>query len=147
MSTSISTILNKKGSFVLTIDRGATVYDTIEKMVAHNVGSMIIVEGEMPCGIFTERDYLRRIAVKGRTSRETLVGDVMTDEVIFVDSNATIESCMAIMSARKIRHLPVMDMGRLVGIISIGDCVKTLSSQAQAQIDTLTSYISGGYPA
>lgn len=146
MGTPIINILKRKGDWVITIDRSATVYQAIERMVNNNVGAIIITDQGNPCGIFTERDYLRRIALQGRTSRETIVQDVMTEQIFCVDTHYTVEECLAIMSDKKIRHLPVMRGDHLAGIISIGDCVKELSADAEVRIHSLTSYITGAYP-
>ena len=143
----ISSILKRKGDWVITIDRSATVFDTIKRMVDHNVGSIVVTDNGKLCGIFTERDYLRRIALKGRTSRETRVEEVMTENVICVEPNATAQECLQIMTENRCRHLPVMrDGGCMGGIISIGDCVRALSSHAERQVEDLTSYIAGTYP-
>jgi signal-transduction protein with cAMP-binding, CBS, and nucleotidyltransferase domain len=98
------------------------------------------------CGVLTERDYLRRIVLEGRTSRNTLVKDVMTSNVICVDPSRTIQECMATMTAAHIRHLPVMEGAELVGIVSIGDLVKYLSKEQETQIRYLKDYICGKYP-
>jgi len=143
----ISNILKRKGDWVITIDRSATVFDTIKRMVEHNVGSIVVTEKGTLCGIFTERDYLRRIALEGRTSRTTRVEEVMTEDVICVDPDATAQQCLQIMTENRCRHLPVLREGKyLGGIISIGDCVRALSDHAERQIEDLTSYISGSYP-
>lgn len=142
----VDKILAQKGHEVVTIDPEATVFDSIAKMVDHNVGSILIVEGDQVLGIFTERDYLREIALKGRTSRETPVKTVMTEKVICVNPNYTIEECLAVMTNQKCRHLPVMRDGHLDGIVSIGDCVKRLSEDAIERVNHLEEYITGEYP-
>jgi len=116
-------------------------------MVQHNVGSILMMDGSEVAGIFTERDYLRRVALRGRTSRTTRVEEVMTTDVIRVKPDTSIEECMQIMTAHKCRHLPVVDEGTLTGIVSIGDCVKQVSHDAQSEAHTLKAYISGKYPA
>jgi CBS domain-containing protein len=116
-------------------------------MVQRNVGSIVVMDGIEIAGIFTERDYLRRIALRGRTSRMTRVEEVMTPDVIRVKPDTLVEQCMQIMTAHKCRHLPVVDDGKLVGIVSIGDCVKQVSHDAQSEADTLKAYITGQYPA
>ncbi len=140
-------ILRRKGSRVVTIDPEVSVFDAIRRMVENNVGSIVVVRGTDIVGIFTERDYLRRIVLDGRTSRETPVSEVMTADVIYVDPTQDIKQCLAIMTEKKIRHLPVMDERELVGVISIGDCVKELSRGAEANVRYLTDYITGRYPA
>lgn len=143
----VSDILARKGGEVHTIDRDETVFAAIERMVANNAGSIVVTEGDGKiCGIFTERDYLRRIALEGRTSRETSVGDVMTIHLIATTPDQTVEECMAIMAEHKIRHLPVMQGPKLVGIVSIGDLVKHLSAERKVMIRYLEDYITGKYP-
>jgi CBS domain-containing protein len=140
----ISEILRGKGADVLKIDASATVFDAIKKIVDKNVGSILVTEGEEVVGIMTERDYLRKIAVLGRTSHETLVSEIMTSPLVYVTPETTIEESMAIMTDRRIRHLPVVEDEDVVGIISIGDLVKFQSREQSFQIQYLTEYISGG---
>ncbi|MBT8401598.1 MAG: CBS domain-containing protein [Rhodothermia bacterium] len=147
MNKTIADLLRQKGSDVLTIEKTATVYEAIEKMEHLHVGSIMVMDGDEVVGIFTERDYLRRIVLQGRTSKTTPVQDVMTKELVCVDPNYSIQECMAVMTERKFRHLPVIDNGRLAGIVSIGDLVKAISDDAQARVHYLTDYITGKYPA
>lgn len=147
MNKTIADLLRQKGSDVLTIDKAATVYEAIERMEDLHVGSVIVMDDDEVVGIFTERDYLRRIVLQGRTSKTTPVKDVMTRELVCVDPNYSIQECMAVMTERKFRHLPVIDNGRLAGIVSIGDLVKAISDDAQARVHYLTDYITGKYPA
>jgi CBS domain-containing protein len=140
----ISEILRGKGADVLKIDASATVFDAIKKIVDKNVGSILVTEGDEVVGIMTERDYLRKIAVLGRTSHETLVSEIMTSPLVYVTPETTIEESMAIMTDRRIRHLPVVENEDVVGIISIGDLVKFQSREQSFQIQYLTEYISGG---
>jgi CBS domain-containing protein len=139
-------LLRVKGRKVHTISPAATVYEAVDRMVRHNVGSLLVVEGDEIHGIITERDYLREIVLKGRTSRETPVRDVMTTRVVCVAPADSIEGCMAVMTEKRIRHLPVLEDGRLTGLISIGDVVKRLSMDQKAEIRYLTDYITGKYP-
>jgi CBS domain-containing protein len=147
MDTRVRDILRRKGTNVLTIEPSATVYDSIARMVDHNVGSILVMEDDTIDGIFTERDYLRRIVLQGRTSKTTRVEEVMTSDVVWVDPSYTVDECMALMTEKKCRHLPVLDDGELVGLISIGDCAKQASRSAQARAKELENYISGTYPA
>ena len=143
----VAEILERKGGTVLTIDREATVFEAIQRMVGENVGSVIVTDGEAIAGILTERDYLRRIVLEGRTSKTTRVHEVMSPKLICVDPSRSLDECMAIMTQKRIRHLPVMAQGgALVGIVSIGDVVKHLSNEQEIQIQYLTDYISGKYP-
>jgi CBS domain-containing protein len=142
----VAKILSEKGGDVISIKGDATVFDAIKKMVEANVGAILVTGGDPDKieGIFTERDYLRRIAVEGRTSRETLVRDVMTAPVIVVGPETTVEEAMALMTDRRIRHAPVVDDDRLLGMVSIGDLVRLQSQEQSFKIRYLTEYISAG---
>jgi CBS domain-containing protein len=140
----VSDILEGKSPDVLGVDASATVYEAVAKMVEANVGALLVYEGEMLAGIVTERDYLRRVAVQGRDERTTPVREVMTRELVYVGPEASIDECMAVMTERRIRHLPVLgDEREVVGIVSIGDVVKFQSKEQSVQIRFLTEYISG----
>lgn len=147
MDVYVREILRKKGNSVLTIDPNATVFEAIASMTKENVGSIVVTEGTSIVGIFTERDYLRRIALRRRPPKKTPIREVMTDEVVTVGPTTTVEHCMAMMTNYRCRHLPVVEDGTLNGIISIGDCVKHLSRKAMTRVQTLEEYISGRYPA
>ena len=142
----VAKILSEKGSDVISISGDATVFDAIKKMVEANVGAILVTGGDPDKieGIFTERDYLRRIAVEGRTSRDTLVREVMTSPVIAVGPETTVEEAMALMTDRRIRHAPVVEEDRLVGMVSIGDLVRLQSQEQSFKIRYLTEYISAG---
>jgi CBS domain-containing protein len=140
----LSEILRSKVGGVLKIDRSATVYEALEKIVEMNVGSILVTEGDEVVGIMTERDYLRKVALQGRTSRDTTVGEIMSAPLVFVTPETTIEESMAIMTDRRIRHLPVVEGAEVVGVVSIGDLVKHQSREQSFQIKYLTEYISGG---
>lgn len=146
MEITVETILREKGTEVLTTDPQSTVFDAIARMVDHNVGSILVIDGDEVEGIFTERDYLRRIVLEGRTSKTTRVEEVMTTDVVWVDPNYTADECMALMTEHKCRHLPVLQDGDLSGIVSIGDCVKQVSRTARSRVEELEKYISGRYP-
>ena len=140
----VAKILADKGGEVIRIGGDETVFEAVKAMVDANVGA-ILVTGANPDrieGIFTERDYLRRIAVEGRTSRETIVRDVMTSPVIVVGPETTVEEAMALMTDRRIRHAPVIDGDRLVGMLSIGDLVRVQSQEQSFKLRYLTEYIS-----
>ena len=147
MNTRVADLLRNKDGEVVAIEPSATVYAAIARMVEHNVGSILVMDGDDLVGIFTERDYLRRIILQGRTSKTTAIEDVMTRDVIWVDPRFKVQECMATMTQKKCRHLPVLDDGKVVGVISIGDCVRELSNEAQARVQYLTDYIKGQYPA
>ncbi len=145
MNTPVSILIKQKGDWVVTIGPEATVFATIEQMVEKNVGAVVVVESGEIRGIFTERDYLRRIVLQGRTSKTCSVGEVMTTELISVSPESTVDVCMKLMTKHKIRHLPVLREGELAGIISIGDCVRLLSDEAQNRVEDLERFVSGGY--
>jgi CBS domain-containing protein len=139
----VSQLLAIKGHTVHTIGRTATVFEAIDRMVANNVGALIVVDGLDPCGIITERDYLRKIALQGKASRTTFVQEVMSENLAYVDLDTEIEECMALMTKKRIRHLPVFDGAEITGILSIGDIVRHLASDRKSQIEQLTAYIQG----
>jgi CBS domain-containing protein len=134
-------ILEEKGNDVYRIDADETVLEAARRMVEANVGSLLVtVEGEV-VGIVTERDYLRRVAVEGRTGTDTFVREIMSSPLIVVTPQTSIDECMALMTDRRIRHLPVTDGGEVIGMVSIGDLVKFKSKQQSFEIQYLTDYI------
>ena len=137
----IADILRGKTSEVIRIGADATVFDAVKAMVEANVGALLVTDGDEIVGIFTERDYLRRIAVEGRRSRTTLVREVMSTPVICVTPDTGVEESMALMTGRRIRHAPVTDGGALVGMVSIGDLVKFQTEQQSFEIKYLQDYI------
>jgi CBS domain-containing protein len=139
----VSQLLAIKGQVVHTIDRSATVFDAIGKMAAQNVGALVVTDGLTPIGMLTERDYLRKIALQGRSSRTTLVKEVMSERLLTVELDTEMEECMTLMTQKRIRHLPVFASGHMVGIVSIGDIVRHLASDRKVQIEQLTAYIQG----
>ena len=141
---SVAEILSEKSGAVIQIDGGATVFEAVTVMVEANVGALLVTDGDEIAGIFTERDYLRRIAVEGRRSRDTMVREVMSSPVICVTPETGVEESMALMSNRRIRHAAVVEKGALVGMISIGDLVQFTSKRQSFQIQYLTDYISAG---
>ena len=140
MST-VADILQGKQRDVLQIGGEASVLDAVKAMVEANVGSLLVTDGDEIAGIVTERDYLRRAALAGRADAATPVREIMSAPVICVTPETSIEECMALMTERRIRHVPVVDGGALVGMISIGDLVKFQSTQQSVQIKYLTDYI------
>lgn len=134
-------MLSDKGTEVYTIAPDATVLDALRVMGEQDVGALVIVENDEITGIFSERDYARKIALQGKSSRTTPVWAVMTDDVICVSPELAADKCMMIMSEKRIRHLPVIEDGRLAGIISIGDVVKNIISEQQVMIRHLEDYI------
>ena len=145
MNTPIYVLLKQKGDWVVTIDPEAKVFATIARMVEQNVGAIIVAEQGEIRGIFTERDYLRRIVLQGRTSKTCPGNEVMTAELVTVSPETTVEKCMQLMTENNIRHLPVLRDGKLAGIISIGDCVRLISEEAQGRVEDLERFVSGGY--
>lgn len=141
--TTIKQILDKKGHDVLTVQPGDTVLRALEQMASRNVGAVVVVEGDAPVGIFTERDYARSVFLKHRSSPTTAVRDVMSSALIFAQPEQTVDECMAIMTEKRFRHLPVLQEGKLVGIVSIGDLVKTIIDQQEFTIQQLRGYIGG----
>ena len=142
--TQISDILDAKGRDVLRVEASATVLDAVKTMVEGNVGALIVTEGGQLAGIVTERDYLRRVTLEGRDERTTPVREIMSAPFVYIAPDTTIDECMAIMTERRFRHLPVLDDDReLVGIVSIGDVVKFQSQAQGVQIKFLTEFISG----
>lgn len=142
----IAHVLAAKGSQVHTIRPTDTVFDAVKKMVENNSGSLIVTEGDAIHGIITERDYLRNIVLAGRTSKTTQVREIMTSQLVVVKPDTPVEEAMAIMTDRRIRHLPVVDQGKLGGIVSIGDLVKQISQDRKFEVQYLTDYITGRYP-
>jgi CBS domain-containing protein len=140
----VSEILAEKGGRVLTIEAGASVFEAVEEMVEANVGSLLVTDRGAIAGIVTERDYLRRVTLEGRTDRETAVGEIMSSPLVVVTPDTAVDECMAVMTDRRIRHLPVVEDGDVVGIVSIGDLVKFTSRRQSFEIQYLTDYISAG---
>ncbi|HEX7084109.1 MAG TPA: CBS domain-containing protein [Gaiellaceae bacterium] len=135
-------LAGKAHAEVLSIDADATVYEAVEQMVAANVGSLLVTGHGRIEGIVTERDYLRRVTLEGRTDHDTTVREIMTAPLIVVAPETPVEECMALMTDRRIRHLPVADGGEVVGVISIGDVVKFQSREQTFQLQYLHDYIS-----
>ena len=144
---SVSAILAHKGSAVWSIAPNATVFDAIQLMADKNVGALPVVEDGRLAGIISERDYTRKVILKGKSSKETPVRDIMTQELITARSGASVTECMRVMTDKRIRHLPVMDGSKIIGLVSIGDLVRRIISAQTATIDNLEKYITGDYPA
>ena len=143
----IAQILKSKPSKVVhAITPNDTVYDAVRKMAEQNIGALLVMEGDEIVGIVTERDYARKVVLAGRSSRETPVSVIMTTQVLCVGPLQTTEECMAIMTEKRFRHLPVVEDDRVVGVLSIGDLVKWVISDQAETIDQLQGYISGKYP-
>ncbi len=136
-------LLDAKGRDVISVTADVSVLDAIKLMAAKTVGSLLVMQGDELQGIITERDYARKVIIKGRSSETTEVGEIMTTDVCSTSSQQTVNDCMALMDKRKIRHLPVIDDGAVVGMLSIGDLVQAIISDQQEEIQQLEQYISG----
>jgi CBS domain-containing protein len=141
----VNQILGEKGRDIWTIAPEAKVFEALKLMAEKSVGALVVVEKGHVAGIISERDYARKIALMGRFSQETPVKDIMTTQIYVVHPDSTADECMALMTDRHIRHLPVMDKDQLAGVISIGDVVKSIISQQKLTIQQLENYIMGKY--
>jgi CBS domain-containing protein len=139
----VKEILALKGRNVWSIEPVATVYDAMRLMADKGVGALLVLEGENLKGIVTERDYARKVILQGDSSMTTRVSEIMTARVAYAELDQNIEECMAIMTEERVRHLPVIDAGRVVGIISIGDLVKSIIDEQKFMIEQLVRYING----
>ena len=140
----VSEILGDKGNEVRKIDAGASALEAVREMVGANIGSLVVIDGDEVAGIVTERDFLRRVAHEGPADESVTVRDIMSSPLVVVSPETEIDECMAVMTDRRIRHLPVVDDGDVVGIVSIGDVVKFKSKQQSFEIRYLTDYITSG---
>jgi CBS domain-containing protein len=147
MSETIASILRSKGREIWSVNPEETVYDAIALMAEKGIGALLIISEGKLIGVFSERDYARKIILQGRSSKSTRVREIMTGDPVTVTAEHTVDECMRIITHHRVRHLPVMDGDRLLGVISIGDLVTAIiASQAQT-IDHLHTYITGSYPA
>jgi CBS domain-containing protein len=128
-------------SNVYSVGPGDTVYDALRLMADKNIGAVVVLSNQKIDGIFSERDYARKVILLGKTSKETLVSEIMTTRVVSVEPDWTAEQCMALMTEKRVRHLPVMDQRRLIGVISIGDVVRAVVDEQQFTINSLQRYI------
>jgi CBS domain-containing protein len=143
----IKHLLVHKGRDVWTIHPDATVLQALAKMAEKDVGSLLVMDGERLAGIITERHYSRNVILKGKTSPTTLVREIMEDNVIHVRADQSVELCMALMTEKRVRHLPVIENNKVIGLISIGDLLKFIISKKEFTIDQLEHYIQGGIAA
>jgi len=141
--TTVRDLLRIKGNEVWSIAPDASVYEALTLMAEKDIGALLVLDGGQLAGILSERDYARKIVLKGKSSRETAVREIMTGKVMWTRPEQTIEECMALMTNKRIRHLPVLDEGRLIGVISIGDVVKSIISEQEFMIEQLENYITG----
>lgn len=147
MNSSISVLLERKGSAVFSVPPDITVAAAAKEMDRHRVGAILVIEGDRIVGIFTERDVLARVVAAGVDPEATLIGRVMTRDPITVASSTTVEEIMTLFTNKRFRHLPVVDDGRLVGLISIGDILRRMVDSHRHEAEQLKQYISGGYSA
>ena len=147
MVETVRCLLKNKGSNVWSLGPDATVFDAIGLMAEKGVGALVVVSQERLVGIISERDYARKVILKGHSSKDTRVHEIMTRSVVTVTTEHTVAECMRIMTDQRVRHLPVLDGDRLAGMISIGDIVRSIISAQADTIRHLSSYITGGYPA
>ncbi|MBF6596419.1 MAG: CBS domain-containing protein [Thermaceae bacterium] len=143
MTATVRQLLQTKGSKVYTVPPETTVLEALKQMAAQDIGAVLVTDSSGLRGIFSERDYARKIILMGRMSRDTSVEEVMSSDLVVVGPEATVADCMNLMTQNRVRHLPVLESGRLVGVISIGDVVKAIMTQQELMISELESYITG----
>lgn len=136
-------LLDSKGRHIVSVAPDTSVLDAIKIMADKTVGSLLVMDDDKICGIITERDYARKVIIKGRASESTMVSEIMTADVLTTSSAQTVNSCMELMSEKRIRHLPVVEDNHVIGMISIGDLVQAIISDQQEEIEHLEQYISG----
>lgn len=139
----ISQFLDQHNRQIFSVSPNATVREALEKMSQHNIGALLVLEGASLAGIFSERDYARKVVLKGKSSNDAKVSEIMTAKVITIDTKHTIDQCMAIMTDNHIRHLPIVSGATVLGLISIGDVVREMIAYQKSMIEQLQSYISG----
>jgi len=142
----VKDIIARKGSDIYSVTSDVTVFDAIKKMSELNIGALLVLDNGNLSGIISERDYRDKVILKGKQSKSTPVRDIMTVQIYKVEIHDDLNTCMRIMTNQKIRHLPVMEGGKVVGVISIGDVVKSVIDEQKFEIDSLKDYIAGSYP-
>jgi CBS domain-containing protein len=143
VQTTVRDLLIRKGSVVNSVRANCSVFDAVHQFIEHNIGAVLVMNGAELVGIVSERDVARNVVLETKTERETAVAEIMTRDVVSVCPDASVEDCMALMTNKRIRHLPVVEGARVVGIVSIGDCVNAMLTQKQFVIDQLEGYITG----
>jgi CBS domain-containing protein len=139
--TTVRTLLERKGRAIFSVEPQAAVLDAIRLMAEHHVGALLVMRGSALEGIVSERDYARKVILRGRSSADTPVRDIMSSPVLTVSLETSVQQCMQLMTDRRVRHLPVVEGARVVGVVSIGDLVKAVIAEQQQQIEQLESYI------
>jgi CBS domain-containing protein len=139
----IRNILEKKGNSIFSVKPTSTVFHALEVMLENNIGALLVMDNEKFVGIFTERDYARKVILKGKSSKEAMVQEIMSEHPVTASPDTTIDECMNLMTSRFIRHLPVFDGGKLVGLVSIGDVVRYIIDEQKSIIEDLEHYITG----
>ena len=142
----VGQLLNAKGHAAWTIEPEATVYEALELMAEKEIGALVVVQADQVVGLLSERDYARKVILKGKLSKDTLVKEIMSSPVVTVRPEQTVAECMALMTDKRIRHLPVLEGDRLAGLVSIGDLVKSIISDQEFLIENLQAYIVGNRP-
>jgi len=143
--TTIAQLLNAKGDQIWSVEPKATIFEALEIMSEKEIGALLVMEDGKLKGIFSERDYARKVILKGKSSKETPVGELMTKKVFYIDSQKTINDCMAMMTAKRIRHVPVIEDNQVMGIVTIGDVVNQIISEQEVTINHLENYITGSH--
>jgi CBS domain-containing protein len=142
----VAAILDSKGREAFSTSPDATVFEAIQELADRNIGALLVMQNNQLVGVFSERDYTRKVALHGRSSKETRVREVITGRVVTVSPSTPVSECMRLMTENRIRHLPVVDEERVEGVVSIGDLVNFTMNAQRATIEQLHSYIAGGYP-